>query len=249
MKRSAMAVILAAFAALSIFGFFWRAERNVLPAAQTSAAARGHIPVPVIDPGHGGPDGGATSLTGLPESRINLEIGLKTELMMRFLGLTPVMTRETDISIHDPDKKTIRDQKVSDIHNRVKIVNGTPNGVLISIHQNLFEQSRYSGAQVFYNGAENKALAETAQALLRESLDPGNNRQAKEADFYLLKNAKKPAIMVECGFLSNMVEETLLRSPVYQRKLALVFTALFARTALCRCEVCECADCGGFCGG
>lgn len=267
-RRGVLWLILLGITGLGIFGFLLSGREEAphggapdastgvsgLPSAEPggwpeiSLTIRKQTTTPILDPGHGGGDGGATSVTGVLESGLNLDIALKTELLMRFLGFVPVMTRETDISIHDPDKKTLYDQKQSDIRNRVKLVNQTPNGVLISIHQNLFEQSQYSGAQVFHNGDPlNKAFAEAAQDLLRSKLDPGNNRLPQKADFYLLKYAEKPAILVECGFLSNPEEEALLRAPLYQRKLAMTLTAVFFQTALCRCEPCLCEDCRGFC--
>lgn len=178
--------------------------------------------VPIIDPGHGGPDGGTESVTGVQESRINLEIGLKTDLIMRFLGLKTVMTRDTDVSIHDIDAVSLRDKKNSDLRNRVSLVNGTDNGVLLSIHQNYFDQSQYYGAQVFYNGAANKPFADVMQGTLRLALDPENSRKSKSTDnVYLLNNVTKPAVLVECGFLSNPEEEALLRSETYQRKVSM----------------------------
>ncbi|MCL1807976.1 MAG: N-acetylmuramoyl-L-alanine amidase [Oscillospiraceae bacterium] len=183
---------------------------------------------PVIDPGHGGIDPGAESAGGFLEKDMNLDIALKTELMIRFLGIKPVLTRESDVSIHDADMVSIRDKKASDIRNRVKLVNGVQNGVLLSIHQNYFDQSQYHGAQVFYNGSENKGFAEIMQEMLRTSLDPVNTRQSKATgSVYLLSHVQKPAVLIECGFLSNPGEEAKLRSDEYQLKMAMAITKGF----------------------
>jgi len=190
-------------------------ENPMLPPAAAFPAT------PVIDPGHGGFDGGAVSLTGAQESVINLDISLRMDLIFRFLGLRPVMTRETDISLNDPQDRSTS-KKTSDLKKRVAIVRGVQDAVLISIHQNKFPAGKYSGAQVFHNGQErNRAFAEAMQDQLRNCLNPGNVREAKRAEIYILKHVSCPAILIECGFLSNAGEEALLRDPAYQKKLAL----------------------------
>ena len=173
----------------------------------------------VIDAGHGGMDGGAVSCTGEYESKINLEIALKLNDLMHLVGIRTVMIRDTDRSVYT-DGKTIAAQKVSDIRQRVKIINTTPNAILISIHQNYFEDGRYSGAQVFYNNAEkSKLLAEEVQTALRTNINPQNKRQIKKAKgIYLMNHINCPGILVECGFLSNREEERLLRDNEYQNK-------------------------------
>jgi len=183
--------------------------------------------IPIIDPGHGGFDPGTESAAGTLEKDLNLAIGIKTDLFMRFLGIRTVMTRDTDTSLNDADAATIRQRKASDIRKRVEMVNSTENGVLLSIHQNYFEQSRYRGAQVFYHGADNKAFADTIQETLR-LLDTENTRQSKSiGTVYLLKHSNRPSVHVECGFLSNAAEDALLQSDVYQRKLAMSITKGF----------------------
>ena len=104
----------------------------------------------ILDAGHGGEDGGAVSLTGVPESGINLSVVLKLDQVFGFYGVVPVLLRETDISLHDPEADTLRKKKVSDLHNRVAAIEGTENAVVISIHQNTFQDPAYHGAQVFY---------------------------------------------------------------------------------------------------
>lgn len=184
-------------------------------------------PTVVLDPGHGGEDGGALSPNGVRESDLNLAISLRTRDLLRFLGARVVMTRETDVSIHSPEAGTITEKKVSDLKNRVRLVAQTPNAVLVSIHQNMFSQSKYYGTQVFYAAtAGSQAIAESLQAGFAAELDPTNHRQAKPSEnVYLLQKISCPAVLVECGFLSNPREEGLLQSEAYQKKLAAVLAA------------------------
>lgn len=183
----------------------------------------------VIDPGHGGMDGGATSCTGKLESSFNLEIAMRLRDLCHLLGYQTRMTRTTDTSIHTQGQ-TIAAQKLSDLKERVRIANEMPNSVLISIHQNIFSDSKYSGAQVFYGTADgSKLLAESLQSAFVTSLNPGSKRMAKEADgIYLMEQIQVPGILVECGFLSNPTEEAKLRTAEYQKKLCCVIVASVA---------------------
>ena len=181
--------------------------------------------VPILDAGHGGEDGGAVSVTGVAESGINLAIVRKLDQILGFCGITPLVLRSEDVSLHDPEAQTLREKKVSDLHNRVSAVEGCPNGVLISIHQNAYPDSRYHGAQVFFGREEgSEALAQTVQNLLSVKLDPENTRKAKEIPdtVYLMNHVTCPAILVECGFLSNPEEEQRLLREEYQLQLAAV---------------------------
>ncbi|MDR0293158.1 MAG: N-acetylmuramoyl-L-alanine amidase [Oscillospiraceae bacterium] len=226
MLRRNLFILLLLLLLVSVIGYLLCGPEPALPAAGGSGEENGaftpYAYTPVIDPGHGGPDGGTESVSGIQESRINLEIGLKTDLIMRFLGLHTAMTRDTDVSIHDVEAVSLRDMKTSDLRNRVRLINGTENGVLLSIHQNYFDQSQYYGAQVFYSGAKNKTFADVMQETLRLALDPANDRKSKPTNsVYLLNNVTRPAVLIECGFLSNPGEEALLRSEKYQRKVAM----------------------------
>ncbi|MBQ1372569.1 MAG: N-acetylmuramoyl-L-alanine amidase [Oscillospiraceae bacterium] len=178
----------------------------------------------ILDPGHGGEDGGAVSVNGVLESGLNLEISLRLRDLLRFLGVPVVMTRQTDVSIYSPGAETVSEKKVSDLKNRVRLVNETTNGVLVSVHQNMFQESKYFGTQVFYaETAGSQALAEGMQELFDTKLDPCNHRQAKPSlTVYLMKNVRCPAVLVECGFLSNPEEERKLQTTDYQKKLAAV---------------------------
>lgn len=182
----------------------------------------------IIDAGHGGVDGGATSYTGVLESAINLEIALRLNDLMHLLGLETLMIRETDISVYTTGD-TIAAKKVSDLKERVRIVNQTSNAVLISIHQNHFSDSRYSGAQVFYSGNSSRQLGTQMQNALVKHLNPQNNRKSKRADgIYLLENIRCDGILIECGFLSNVSEEAKLRDPVYQKRLCCVIASVLS---------------------
>jgi len=177
----------------------------------------------ILDAGHGGEDGGAVSLSGVPESQINLAVTVKLDQILGFCGVSSELLRESDISLHDPSANTLREKKVSDLHNRVSAIEGTPNALVVSIHQNTFADPAYHGAQVFYRaGEESQALAQSVQEALR-TIDAGNKRKpAKIPDsVYLMKHITCPAILVECGFLSNPAEERALREEGYQAKLAL----------------------------
>lgn len=178
----------------------------------------------VIDAGHGGEDGGAVSPAGTVESGINLEIALRLDAVLGLYGADTVLLRTEDISLHDPEAQTLREKKASDLRNRVEQVEAIPNALLISIHQNTYAGSgRYHGAQVFYADAESsQPLARHTQEILRQALDPGNTRQAAKLPgaVYLMDHVTCPAILVECGFLSNPEEDALLRNPGYQTKLA-----------------------------
>lgn len=184
----------------------------------------------IVDAGHGGVDGGATSCTGILESTINLEIAIRVNDLLNFLGIKTKMIRSTDCSVYTSGE-TIAAKKVSDLKERVRIVDSTPNSLLVSIHQNYFQQSQYSGAQVFYNaGQGSNILASQIQTSFKQTLNPESKRQPKKASgIYLMENISKPGVLIECGFLSNPEEETLLRSKVYQNRLSCVIATSVSR--------------------
>jgi len=196
----------------------------VTAAVDASPVVRYHTMV--IDAGHGGIDGGATSCTGVLESAFNLQIAHRLDDLMHLLGYDTVMIRTSDTSIHTSGE-TIAAQKISDLRERVRIVNETPNAILISIHQNTFSDSRYGGAQVFYGQTEeSRGLAQELQILLCKTVNEGSNRQIKKANgVYLMNHINQTGILVECGFLSNPREEALLRDEEYQKKLSCVIAS------------------------
>ena len=186
----------------------------------------------IIDAGHGGIDGGATSCTGVLESSLNLEIALRLNDLLRLMGHNTVMIRTTDTSVHTADG-SIAHIKMSDLKERVRIVNETENSILVSIHQNTFSDSRYSGAQVFYGGDRSRELAEILQTSLVRTINTESRRRCKPANgVYLMEKIERPGVLVECGFLSNSSEEAKLRSPDYQKKLCSVIAACLSSFVL-----------------
>lgn len=187
-------------------------------------------PILILDAGHGGEDGGASSAAGDKESDINLDIVLKLESLMAFLGFETVLTRSEDISIHDEGCDTLREKKVSDLKNRVELVQSIPNAMLISVHQNTFTDPRYQGAQVFYAAGDlSRQWGSCTQDAITSFLDSSNTRKPAGIPdhVYLFKHIDCPAILVECGFLSNGEEVSLLLTDTYQRKIAITLAGAY----------------------
>ena len=186
-------------------------------------------PVLIIDPGHGGEDGGAVAQDGTIESGINLNIALQMENAANLCGWETLMTRREDMSIHDSNCSTLRQKKVSDLKNRAAICRDTDNGILISIHQNSLPQApSVRGAQVFYNNEPgSQELAQAIQEALNNFINYDTPKTAKKIPqgIYLMEHADCPAVLVECGFLSNPDETTALKTSAYQKKLSTVILA------------------------
>lgn len=184
------------------------------------------LPTIIIDPGHGGVDGGAVGVDNIVEKDINLDIGLTLRDIFLVSGFEVVMTRDSDLSIHDEGIESVRKQKTSDLHNRLAIAEAHPDALFISLHQNKFGDSRSHGAQIFYGpkNEQSEKLARILQGNFVADLQPENNRQCKEAgkNLFLMYSARCPAVLVECGFLSNPEEAARLVDPDYQAKLAFV---------------------------
>lgn len=182
------------------------------------------LPVIVIDAGHGGEDGGAVAFDGTNEKDINLRIARYLNSFFISGGFKTVMTRNDDVAIYDDGCTTIKSKKVSDMHNRLDIFNSNKNSIVISIHQNKFEQEKYSGTQVFYspNTDQSEKLAENIRMSVVNMLQPENTRENKKAtkDIYLLYNATQPSVIVECGFLSNKAELEKLKTEEYKKQMA-----------------------------
>ena len=177
----------------------------------------------VIDAGHGVPDEGAQSSNGTTEAETNLKIALKLQNLLEQSGCTVILTRSDENAIYDIDSKTLKQKKISDIKNRVKIGNESSADIFISIHLNKIPQSQYDGWQTFYKeGSEDGArLAKTIQENLNKTIQKEKNRIAKTIDkVYIIKYVEIPTTIVECGFLSNPDEEKLLLEDEYQNKLA-----------------------------
>lgn len=180
------------------------------------------LPVIVIDAGHGGEDGGAVA-NNVVEKNINLSISNKLRDIFISSGFNVKMTRSSDKMIYDSGD-TLRERKVSDMKNRLKLFNENENNTVISIHQNKFTQEEYKGSQVFYstNNKESEKLALSIKTSIKTLIQPDNEREIKPADrnIYLLYNSKTPSVIVECGFISNIEEARLLKDSAYQNKIA-----------------------------
>ena len=181
----------------------------------------------IIDAGHGGIDGGAVGYNGVIEKDINLKIALKLKDFLLSSGYDVILTRDTDTML-DGEGKT---RKVADMNARLKIITDNPDAIFLSIHQNLFSQNSSWGAQVFFsqNHFESEILASLIQSRFVELLQPQNTRVSKQTDssLYLFKNAQIPAVLIECGFLSNAIDANNLSDDEYQNKVAFViFSAI-----------------------
>lgn len=177
----------------------------------------------VIDAGHGKPDEGAQSTNGTTEAETNLRIALKLQNLLEQSGSSVVLTRSDENAIYDLDSKTLKQKKISDIHNRVKIGNESSADIFVSIHLNKIPQQQYDGWQTFYNAqsAEGQKLAVSIQNNLNDAIQKENNRVAKSIDnIYIVKHVEIPLTIVECGFLSNPDEEKMLLEDEYQNRLA-----------------------------
>ena len=177
----------------------------------------------VLDAGHGIPDEGAQSSNGTTEAESNLKIALKVQNLLEQSGCTVILTRSDENAIYDIDSKTLRQKKISDIHNRVKIGNESSADIFVSIHLNKIPQSQYYGWQTFYKAGntEGKNLAVAIQNSLNNAIDKENNRVSKTIDnVYIIKHVEIPTTIVECGFLSNPEEEKQLLDDDYQNRLA-----------------------------
>ena len=216
-KRITLVAIAACF---SIFAFVFTTakldtkETVVLPVSGKTI---------VLDAGHGIPDEGAQSSNGTTEAQTNLKITLKVQNLLEQSGCTVILTRSDENAIYDIDSKTLKQKKISDIHNRVKIGNESSADVFVSIHLNKIPQQQYSGWQTFYKSSDENStkLAKCIQSSLNESIQKENNRAAMKLDtVYIMKKVEIPISIVECGFLSNPEEEKNLLNDEYQNKLA-----------------------------
>lgn len=220
-KITALATALIVTAGAGICHYI--ANKNTPEFIRTSAKAT-DLPIIVLDAGHGGMDGGCTSATGVCEKGINLNILLNLRDMLVTYGYEVEVTRDTDISIHDSGIEGIANQKSSDMDNRLALFNKHKNAVCISIHQNQFTDSKYSGAQMFYSATNSKSqkLAEILQKKFVAYLQPENRRETKLCgkELFLCYFSENPTVMAECGFLSNPEEAEKLNTEEYQKQVA-----------------------------
>ena len=176
-----------------------------------------------FDAGHGIPDEGAQNENGLTEAGINLKIALKVQKLLEVSNCTVILTRSDENGIYDIDSKTLREMKVSDMKNRVKIGNSSDSDIFVSIHLNKIPQNQYYGWQTFYkkNSEEGKKLSNYIQENLNQSIQIENKRVPQTiSGKYIIENLEIPTVIVECGFLSNPTEANLLTQNDYQDKIA-----------------------------
>lgn len=186
----------------------------------------------IIDAGHGGFDGGAEATDGTLEKDLNLQIAMKLEAFLLQGGFHVIMVRNDDVSIEEDPTQSIAKRKVSDMKRRLEIINSNTDAIFISIHMNKFTSSSPNGAQVFYspNNSRSHDIALQIQGSFKKLIQPDNDRVIKQGNksIYLLNRAKIPALIVECGFLSNQKELALLKTEEYQIKTALaIYCGLF----------------------
>lgn len=180
-----------------------------------------YIGTVVLDAGHGGNDPGKVGVNKCIESDINLSIVLKLKDYLEKNNVQVVLTRKDKNGLYDENDTN---KKVTDMKNRCKIINEADCDLMVSIHQNSYSSSGVKGAQVFYfkNSNDGEKIAKIIQARLIDEVDKDNGRQSKDNDsYYILKNVECPAVIVECGFLSNYEEAELLCDEKYQEKLAI----------------------------
>ena len=218
MKKAAMyaACVMLTIAVILVCGYCANAFRKTAPAFALDSGV-----TVVLDAGHGGEDGGAGSKSGIRESDLNLEIAQITNDLLHFAGVRTQMIRTQDISVYTSGG-SIQEKKISDLKNRVQMVENTPGALLVSIHQNFFPEAKYHGAQVFYAKTPgSEELAKRTQEYLRTCADPGNRRRCKPSEsVYLMEKVSCTAVLVECGFLSNEPEAEKLMQKPYQQTLS-----------------------------
>ena len=217
-KKRITIIMLSIF--VSVFIFIFTTEiKTTVPTVSLPISGK----TIVIDAGHGKPDEGAESSTGTTEAAINLKIALKLQNLLEQSGTTVILTRSDENAIYNIDSKTLKQKKISDIHNRVKIGNESSADIFVSIHLNKIPESQYDGWQTFYRegSSEGQKLAVAIQNNLNNKIKKENNRVAKTIDnIYIIKHVEIPITIVECGFLSNPEEEKQLLEDKYQDKLA-----------------------------
>ena len=211
---------------MGLFAFSFQVEennnkesKNIVETTATPVSGK----VVVIDAGHGKPDEGAESSSGTTEAETNLKIALKVQNLLEQSGCNVILTRSDENAIYDLDSKTLKQKKVSDIKNRVKIGNESSADIFVSIHLNKIPEQQYYGWQCFYNEKDENSikLAKQLQENLNKSIQKENKRVAMKLNtVYIMKHVEIPISIVECGFLSNPEEEKELLEDSYQNRLA-----------------------------
>lgn len=174
----------------------------------------------IIDPGHGGIDVGTVGIDGSLEKNINLSISLDLYDYLMVSGINTVLTRDGDYEVYKAGEKRTK----SDLYNRMDFINSVPDSILISIHQNHFENEAEWGTQVWFspNDEISPTLADKILQSVKKNIQPENKRENKVSDnsYYILYKAQKPSVMVECGFVSNKNENNKLQDKEYQKDMA-----------------------------
>ncbi len=218
MKKYCITMVPVLVIVLVLFIGFSAAGSKGITVMAENAPIRGRKTV-IIDPGHGGEDGGSSTKNGVAESKINLEIAIRLRDVMNLVGINTKMIRTEDISIYTSGQN-LAQKKVSDLKERVRIANSTPNSIYVSIHQNYFTNEKYSGAQVFYgkNTASKEIAANLQEAFCSYLSSKRSVKQSK--GIYIMENIEIPCVLVECGFLSNDQEASLLQKAEYQKNIS-----------------------------
>ena len=214
-----------------LFIYFESSQRDAAAEGSTAADVTTY-PQIILDPGHGGEDGGCVGKNGVTEKELNLALSKKTYSLLSFAGLSPVMTRTDDRLLYDKYNDLTNykgKKKLFDVKNRVRFTEEFSSPIFVSIHMNAFPDNKYSGTQIYYsqNNSFSKKLAENLQSAVKEQLQSDNDREIKKAgsSIYVLDRLSCPAVLVECGFLSNEKECALLCEDEYQKKMAVVICA------------------------
>lgn len=224
-KPAALMFFILAFAIVALASVLMLGEGDVPASVSTETG-----PVLIIDPGHGGADGGAVSLSGRSESEINLEISLMMKALADFANLPCAMTRESEELDYPPEATSLSKMKASDQRHRVEFINSYENAVLISVHQNIYRTDQPRGPQTFYGKAEgSEALASLAQEYLNAALLPESRRVPAKisGSLYIFKKVDCPTLLAECGFLSNPEEAWLMETREHQLKTAVALISAY----------------------
>lgn len=217
LKLTAFAVMAAV--AVNVSSYFF--ERS--SAYEVAALEETERKTIIIDAGHGGEDCGAIGVSGVYEKDLNLEIASMLGGLLTDEGYAVIYTRTDDRLLYTDEENIKGIRKISDLKNRCKIGAEYENSIFVSIHMNSFAEEKYSGLHVYYsdNNADSYALAMKVQGKVRDTLQPNNNRVPKSGEnIYLLENLENPAILIECGFLTNIEECEKLSQKEYQKELS-----------------------------
>ncbi len=197
-----------------------KSDINVINKSPTSPAK-----TVILDAGHGGEDGGASSADGLLEKDLNLALALEMRDILVANGVNVILTRDTDTLLYDRNVDFHGRKKILDMQARLKIAEGASDPVFVSLHMNTYPDPSCQGVQVWYsaNNPASENLAKTIHSTVQELLQPENDRPVKRSgsSIYLLHHLECPAVLVECGFLSSPEEAALLGSESYRQQLAL----------------------------